>query len=215
MASSDELKSKLLHYSSRAGIAFLIVVLIGAAYKEFLHYQIFPKRFGIVEPGQIYRSGQIHPALIEKVLADYDIDVVVDLQYWEEIPGILAEKEAVTSLGIEQSRFPLNGDGTGDIESYALAIARIQEAVDEGEPVLVHCAAGSQRTGGVVAAYRTLVQGQTVDQAIAEMERYDWDPEDDRILLEYLDENLETLVTRLVELGVLAEVPQTLPSFSQ
>jgi hypothetical protein len=192
-----------------------MVVLIGAAYKEFLHYQIFPKRFGIVESGEIYRSGQIHPALIEKVLVDNEIVVVVDLQYWEEKPGILAERDAVTSLGIDQFRFPLNGDGTGDIESYALAIQRIHQAVDEGKPVLVHCAAGSQRTGGVVAAYRTLVQGQAVDEAIAEMERYEWDPEDDRILLEYLDANLAKLSTRLVELGVLEEVPRALPSFTE
>ncbi len=168
----------------------------------------------MVEAGQIYRSGQLHPALVRETLAENDIDVVVDLQYWEDKPGHLAERDAVAALGIEQHRFPLDGNGTGDIEHYALAIQEIHAAVEAGQPVLVHCAAGSQRTGGVIAAYRTLVQGKPVDVAVAEMERYDWDPEDDTILLEYLDENIATLAQRLVALGVIDAVPDPLPSFA-
>jgi protein tyrosine phosphatase (PTP) superfamily phosphohydrolase (DUF442 family) len=39
-------------------------------------------------------------------------------------------------------------------------------------PVLVHCAAGHDRTGTAVAAYRVVVSGWTADQALAEMRAF-------------------------------------------
>ncbi len=203
---------KLIVKSIGAGL--LVLALAGAAWMELVHDRIFPKRFGVVEAGQIYRSAQLHPALVGDVLVDNGIKSVVDLQYWEDKPFLVAEKRAIEQLGITQHRFPLNGNGTGDIEHYALAIREIHDAVGRGEPVLVHCAAGAQRTGGVLAAYRTLVQGKSAALAVDEMELYDWDPVKDRVLLEYLDDNLPTLAVRLVELGVIPAVPDELPRFA-
>jgi protein tyrosine/serine phosphatase len=42
----------------------------------------------------------------------------------------------------------------------------------EYQPVFVHCQAGKDRTGLVVAVYRVLVDGWTVDDAIAERKAY-------------------------------------------
>lgn len=206
------MKFKGIMKTTTAGL--LVLVLVGVAWMELAHDRFFPKRFGIVEAGQIYRSAQLHPALVDDVLIDNGIRTVVDLQYWEDKPFLLAEKRAIQQLGITQHRFPLNGNGTGDIENYALAIREIHDAVARGEPVLVHCAAGAQRTGGVLAAYRTLVQGKPAALAVDEMELYDWDPVKDRVLLEYLDQNLPTLALRLVELGVIPAVPEQLPQFA-
>ncbi|MEX2327498.1 MAG: dual specificity protein phosphatase family protein, partial [Pseudomonadales bacterium] len=167
----------------------------------------------VVEQGEIYRSGQLHGTLVSRVLEENKIKVVIDLQYFEDKPNILAEMSAIEQLGITQYRFPLNGNGTGDIESYVSAIRQIHESVGRGEPVLVHCSAGAQRTGGVLAAYRTLLQGKSVDFVTEEMARYDWDPDDDRAVLQYLDENIEVLAQRLVEEGVLAAPPEQMPRF--
>lgn len=196
-----------------AGFAVLVVLVIaGGAWHEF-HDRIFPKRWGVVVPDRIYRSGQLHPALVEKTLRDHHIKVVVDLQFEDGTPAQAAESRAIRDLGITQYRFPLNGNGTGDIKHYAAAIARIKASVDAGEPVLVHCAAGTQRTGGVIAAYETLVEGKKASAAIGEMEAYDWDPVKNRVLLAYLDEHMDELATLLVEMGVLKSMPAHLPDF--
>jgi len=199
----------------QAGAALLAFVLACAlVWHGYLKDRVIPKRFGVVDAGMVYRSGQMHPAIIKQVLSDNHIRVVVDLQYPEDKPAQEAERQAIGELGIEQYRFPLNGNGTGDIEQYARAIARIHRSVLDDKPVLVHCAAGAQRTGGVIAAWRTLVEGKSVTSAVHEMEQYDWDPVKDHVLLEYLDGHIETLARRLVELGVIPAVPPELPRFA-
>ena len=200
-------------YVSIIATTFVVLVVAGYLWHAYLRDRIFPKRFGVVEAGMLYRSGQISSGLIKKVLVEHHIKVVVDLQFDDGSAAQHAETRAIHELGIEQYRFPLNGNGTGDIKHYAAAIATIQQSITSGEPVLVHCAAGTQRTGGVIAAWQTLIQGKSVPTAIDELERYDWKPHKNRILLEYLDRNMQTLATELVDLKVLTKVPSTLPDF--
>ena len=70
------------------------------------------------------------------------------------------------------------------------ALAAIARAQDNGRGVLVHCHAGSQRTGGVVACYRMLFEGWSFDRALEEMEHYGWRPDRDAVLREYLERHL-------------------------
>ena len=104
-----------------------------------------------------------------------------------------------------------NVEEIGDVDPQA--IAAINKAVKEKQPVLVHCSAGSQRTGGVIAMYRLLVQKQSVLPILEEMEQYDWDSEDDQVLSIYLDKYIAILAERLVSLSVIEAVPSHLPSF--
>lgn len=194
-------------------LACFLVGLAGTLlWSEVLKYRFIVKRFGVVEPGLIYRSGQISKWLIEDTLKQYEIAVVIDLNGIEVgDPHQPVEIETVERLGLELHRVPLAGNGTGDIRQYAEAIRLMHESTRAGRPVLVHCAAGTQRTGGVVACYRMLVQGKPASEACAEMIRYEWDPEDDRELLEYVNANMGELAELLVKNGVIAEAPNPLP----
>ena len=194
------------------GISFVALLLAYLVFDHVVKDRIFPKRFAEVETG-LYRSGQIHRNLIEDTLNDHQISRVIDLRYWEELPDMIAEKEAIAKLGIESKRFPLNGNGTGNVDHYVAALLSLHESYAAGEPVLVHCAAGSQRTGGVFAAYRTLVQGVSTTDAVAEMQEYDWDPDKDQILLDYLNDNIGYIARQLVLAGVIDQVPSPLPTF--
>lgn len=52
-------------------------------------------------------------------------------------------------------------------------VAFLRVATDPARrPVLVHCAAGHDRTGACVAAYRRVVDGWTADQALGEMNAF-------------------------------------------
>jgi len=128
-----------------------VCLLAGTAWfwNGFLKDRLIPKRWAAVPGHNIYRSGQLSAALVKKTLAQHDIQVIVCLSGDElQNRDHQAEKNAATELGIEFHHFPLRGNGTGDIGQYAGALAAILEAEQQGKPVVVHCAAGVQRTGG-------------------------------------------------------------------
>ena len=192
---------------------FLAGVIGGVIFfEEYLEDRILAKRFGIVEPGQIYRSGQISQFMIEETLVKHGIQVIVDLTHIEpDHPDQLAEQTAAKKHGITHLRYSLEGDGTGDVEVYASAVAKVHECVEAGKPVLVHCAAGAQRTGGVIALYRMLVQKKDPKFAYAELPLYSWRAHKDQALITYLNTNMEKLSELLVEKKVIQTVPSPLP----
>lgn len=194
----------------------LVCFLVGLAgtllWSEVLKYRFIVKRFGVVEPGLIYRSGQISKWLIEDTLKRHEIAVVIDLNGIEVGDAHQpVEVETAERLGLEHHRLPLSGNGTGDIRQYAEAIRLIHESANAGRPVLVHCYAGAQRTGGVVACYRMLVQKKPPSEAYAELMRYGWDPDEDHALRDYVNANMVELAGLLAENGVIAEAPDPLP----
>jgi protein tyrosine/serine phosphatase len=198
--------------SIAAGV--LVVVALGVIWKEVLEDRVVPKRWGVVDEGSLFRSGQLHPALVESTLEDNGIDVIVNMNYVRlDKPEQAAQEVVADALGIVKERYPMLGDGTGDPEQYVLALERIHRALGEGDRVLVHCTAGAQRTGAVVALYRTLLQGRAVPEVIDEMESYDLDRVEDEPLLRFLDNNMRYITRRLTEEGVLEAPPDPLPRF--
>jgi protein tyrosine/serine phosphatase len=196
-----------------SGLAALVVIA-GAltSWELVLKDRLATKRWGVVEQGLIYRSGRLPLDRAQATLANHQIRVLIDLT--EPNPSNRfqpKERAAAVALGIEYHNFPLSGDGTGDIRSYAQAIAVMHQARREGKPVLVHCAAGAQRTGGVVAAYRILVERKSPDEARAELKRYGWKPGKNQVLLDYLNRNMAKLAELLLALQVIDTIPNPLP----
>ena len=156
-----------------------------------------PKNLGVVEPGVVWRSGQVQPHLIGGLIDQYRIERVINLQQPSDDAGQVAELAALDERGIEMLRFPMFGDGVGTVETYAGAVAALAESARDGKRTLIHCTAGAQRTGGVVATYRTLVEGWTVEEALAEAERYGWEPAEDTAWPQWLDANVRAVAERL------------------
>jgi predicted protein tyrosine phosphatase len=198
----------------RATVAAVVIAVIGLCIWiwDANKYRIFPKRFGVVEQGSIYRSGQLHADLVEKTLRKHDIQVVVSLVGRDpNDENQNAEYAAVEKLGLDFKCYPLLGDGTGDLENYVRAIQAMVEARQLGQPVLVHCAAGAQRTGGAIAFYRLLVDQHDPDDVYKELRQYDWRDKPGHPLLPYLNANMRAMAERLVDLGIIDQIPDPLP----
>jgi len=175
-------------------IACLIVgSLIAAVISWYLgvHDWFFPVNFGIVEPGRLFRSGQISRHIIRSTLVNNRIGVIIDLSSrWEDTPDARAERSVAAELGVRRINLTLRGNGLGDPSVYPQALADIVEANRQGKAVLVHCQSGSQRTGGIVAAYRILIEGQSPDAAFAEMRRYGHDRKHNPRLVPFIESHL-------------------------
>jgi protein tyrosine/serine phosphatase len=202
---------------SGAGHKWLFVavpaIVIGLAiWLGFIKYRFVPKRFGVVVPGHIYRSGQISAPLVKKILTKYNIRIIVDLTSADpNNPDKQAEKQAAAELNIKVLRFTMSGNGTGDINDYANAVIAIANAEKQNLPVLVHCTAGAQRTGGVVAAYRLLVQKTDPNIVEDEIEKYGCAIDDRPVLRSFVNDNMAELALRLKRAGVINQIPATIP----
>ena len=202
----------------RAVIAVVSIAALAAAWlvwKDVVAPRVFPKRFGVVVDNALYRSGRIHPSLLPRVLDRYGIDDIVALTYPGGAPQSQAfEASLAAERGIRFERFGLDGDGTGDPATVVEALVAIHAAVGRGEQVLVQCAAGSERTGGVVYLYRTLVLGQSPEAAYAELLRYGHRPSRNPKLESFLNANMAYFADALAARGI-AQPPATLPNLPE
>ena len=200
------------HWRRTIVLAALAAIIGGAwwLWDQVLQDRFVARNWGIVEEGRIYRSGMLSPYMVGKMLRLRNIKVIVSLVNEERRVDQQAERDAAAELGVQRILLPLVGDGTGNILHYAKAIAAIVQADKEGKGVLVHCVAGTHRTGGVVCMYRVFVQGWRPEDAWRELADYGFSPKRP-VLREYLNENMAELARLLVEMGVIARVPQPLP----
>jgi hypothetical protein len=200
----------------RTALLLLFVVGLGAGgvvwWRDGGKRLFFPRKWDAVQEGVLYRSGQIHRRLIEDTLRTHGIDLVIDLSRDDESdPDAAAERAAIERLGIRRIGLDLDGSGRGDPAQYVTALDAIARAQRAGEQVLVHCNAGSERTGGVSMLYRTLFQGWSADAAFAEYVSYRArTPRWSRVAY-FLDANMESIARGLVASGALPALPEHLP----
>tara|TARA_B100000700_G_scaffold221725_1_gene244142 strand:+ start:129 stop:713 length:585 start_codon:yes stop_codon:yes gene_type:complete len=192
------MKNFFLPLSITLAISYLLI--------EEVRPRLFPKRFGEVIESTLFRSGRIHPDIYQTVLADKNINSIVTLtgrkedHYWQA-----KEIEIAEELSIPIHRFNLNGDGTGNPSTYKEALSKVVKEISSGKSVLVHCAAGTNRTGGLVYLYRTIFENMSSEDAVEEMINFDFDPNTNGHLIPFLKAISPSIKEDLVEQGLLIE----------
>jgi hypothetical protein len=109
------------------------------------------------------------------------------------------------ALGMERFVFDLEGDGTGNPNAYVQALRIMTDPARQ--PVLVHCGAGSERTGCAAILYRKLVHGTPVEEGLAEARRFKHDPARNPRLEGVLAEYGEPILRAVREGGQVPGVP--------
>jgi hypothetical protein len=151
--------------------------------------------FGVLQPGRLYRSGQMPPGALRQTLRDHRIKTVLNLRgpnpkeawYRDEIAATLSE-------GATQVDIPL---------SSCVWMSRIQlrtlvRQLDTCTyPVLIHCAWGSERTGLASSIAELLRPGCTLEEARAQLTLRHLYVRlgDGRIMSEFLDQYEDWLRT--------------------
>src|SRR5439155_4655128 len=107
----------------------------------------------VVVPGRVYRSAQLTPAQLERVVRDHDIKTVINLRGRPFSDWYPAEAQTTQALGVSQedittsaNRLPAPGE-----------VRRLIEIFDRSEhPILMHCQQGADRTGLAATMYLLL-----------------------------------------------------------
>ena len=169
------------------GAVLLVLSVAGGRYwKE--NYGL-PKRFAVVESEKVFRSGVVTPAQLEYVTHEFGLRSVLSLLD-PKAPESIAEKAAAERLGLRWINVPLPGNGASD----AAQRARIRAVLLDPslEPILLHCAAGTNRTGLAAGMYRLYVQHWPLDAVLDEMFTFGFENEPKhRNLLEALRSEAE------------------------
>ena len=159
-------------------IAALVLGVPVALYRaQYVH----AKRFREVEPGRLYRSGQMTAGGFRETIERYGIKTVVNLQHEEPDPllpdawlgkGKVRESDLCAQLGVNYRLLTpdvlLPGNQL-DWEPPAVSEWRAILDDEANYPVLLHCKAGLHRTGRLTAIYRMEYRGWSPGEALREL----------------------------------------------
>lgn len=179
----------------------LLVVVIGSISGYAVYKNCSYRNLHTVKAGVMYRSGQLSPRVLERVIYEYNIGTVVNLRGSTAVhPGKSVDQEehlcfknftqfVAIPLGSSEHRKPVSPGDAYELIDQAVQqfLDVLNDPVNYPRPILVHCLAGVHRTGVMIALYRMEHEGWSKEQALAEMQEYgytdttQYDP-----LLEYI-----------------------------
>jgi protein tyrosine/serine phosphatase len=166
----------------RGVLVAALVVIVGVApvvyYREVYAYS---KRLRVVDPGRLYRSGQLTAAGFADAVASLHIRTVINAQDEFEDPDIyegfwatrtVKETELCRRLGVRYVHLkPGTVSRRRTPQERPAAIDEFLAVMDDpaNYPVLLHCHAGLHRTGILSAVYRMEYQGWSPAAAFREL----------------------------------------------
>jgi protein tyrosine/serine phosphatase len=133
------------------------------------------RHFRVVHDGVLYRSGQLSPEGLQRVLHDHLIRTVItlrDARMPGQPPPDRAEEEYCRGQGIAYVRIPPRSWDAHESDAPAdEGVRTFLEVMSDARnyPVLVHCFNGIHRTGAYCAIYRLEFDHWSNGQAIDEM----------------------------------------------
>ncbi len=107
--------------------------------------------------------------MLERLRIDRIVNLVEDGEY---PPGVRDRVvEALHDAGIGERRLPLTDFGGLPSMEIEAAVQQVNEWLDEGHRVYLHCRAGWQRAAAVAAGVVAIRQGVEIDEALAIVQR--------------------------------------------
>lgn len=123
--------------------------------------------FHVIVDGEAYRSGQPSPADIRRYYRDYKLATIVNLRSDDpRIDWYKAETQTAEELGIQHVDFPMSAHRPLTAERSLQLIALLKSVP---KLVLIHCNAGSDRTGLASALYLAAITKAGEESAEAQL----------------------------------------------
>ncbi|MCB9852055.1 MAG: dual specificity protein phosphatase family protein [Phycisphaerales bacterium] len=153
----------------RSTFVVLLIVLPPMIVAGVMRTQETPKRFAEVEAGRLYRSAFPTGDQVRHIHKQHGIRTIISLTSDEGKERDAELDNAVKDLGLKRYRFPMNGDGTGELATLDHAADALAQTADQ--PILFHCSAGDKRTSATLGAYWMKHKGKGLKQTLDELTR--------------------------------------------
>ncbi len=152
------------------GLTIAAVMILGPLCYQSYHSRVF-RNIRIVKEGTLYRSAQLPIPGLQRLVNDYRIKTVVCLRHGDKSNDQAEEAHCIANGILFVRLAPLSWgspDGSAPVEEN-LAKFREVMADEKNHPVLLHCFAGTHRTGAYVAVYRMDFEGWSNEKALNEL----------------------------------------------
>jgi protein tyrosine phosphatase (PTP) superfamily phosphohydrolase (DUF442 family) len=139
---------------------------VGLAVGLYIAYNQAHFNFGTIQPGKIFRSGQMPPTALARALKDYHIKTVLNLRGSDpKQPFYQGERATTLAAGATQVDIAMSSCIWMSREQLRTLVHAIENAE---HPLLIHCAWGAERTGLASAFAELLRPGATLADARAQ-----------------------------------------------
>lgn len=187
----------------------LWIVLIASAVWVFrfaVRDNVWPRNFGVVEAGKVYRAGRLTPTATATLVREHSIKTIIDLGAYEgDASREKIAADTARALGVTRHVFTLDGDGTGHPMGYVEALRLMSDPANQ--PVLVHCAAGAQRTSVCVMLYEKIYHAVPLEQGLEAAAEHKHDPAKNPKLWPYV-QRWSAAIENAVRSGGVIDAPE-------
>jgi protein tyrosine/serine phosphatase len=123
-----------------------------------------PHNFREVDPGRLYRSGQLSGDEFRQVIDQYGIKTIINLRgatprsdwYREEVAAVREKGVRLIDIAFSSGRIP-----------HPRRLIVLLDAYRDAErPILVHCQSGADRAGEASAIYQIEYMGKSKEEAL-------------------------------------------------
>jgi protein tyrosine/serine phosphatase len=148
----------------------ILPLTVREVYRAWRRYHVrATKMFDVVDEGRLYRSGMPWDWLLKYCVTQLHVKTVVSLS------GDVTEPYSnmyvyLQEQGVRHVNLPMYASRTPTVELARKALAVLADT--NAAPVLIHCSAGVDRTGYMVALHRVIQQGWTLEQALDEAQEH-------------------------------------------
>jgi hypothetical protein len=169
-------------------VATLIGLIVVAPVVYFRYIYDTSKRLRVVDPGRLYRSGQMTAAGFADAVERYHLRTIInvqdefpdpdlDLSFWSR--RTIKESELCQKLGVRYIHLMPTLLPRHLVPEHRPPVIEQLLAILDDEtsyPVLIHCHAGLHRTGILTAIYRMEYQGWSTEAAFLDMKAQGFGP---------------------------------------
>ncbi len=163
-ASTRSQRPRWRRVAKRSGISALVVVLALGAYLGSLQ---ITGNIHAVQPGQVYRSGQLDSSQFVRVIREDGIKSILNLRGAHPTSDWYETELAVAGhLGVTHYDYGISAERAVTPGQIADILRILRTAP---KPILIHCQGGADRSGLVSALYEAVIEGTSPAQAAGQL----------------------------------------------